>query len=136
MAARRRINQRELEIENLARRFFGAYVVHDRDVLEDMLADDFRFTSPYDDAIDADTYLQRCWPTNKQIKAVTFKHIVCDGNDVYVNYVLEMVDDRRVENTELFRFVGDKISRIDVYWGAVHDAMGRFVPPETAPHSI
>ncbi len=136
MVARKRINQHDLEIENLARRFFGAYVVHDLEVLEDLLTEDFRFTSPYDDAIDRDTYIQRCWPTNKQIKAITFKHIVVDNNDVYVNYVLEMNDDRRVENTELLRFSGDKITRIDVYWGAVHDAMGRFVPPETAPHSI
>lgn len=136
MVARRRINQRELEIEDLARRFYGAYVIHDRDVLEDMLADDFQFTSPYDDAIDRDTYFQRCWPTNEQINAVTFKHIVVDGDDAYVTYVLEMKDDRRVENTELLRFAGGKVSRIDVYFGAVHDALGRFVAPETAPHAI
>ena len=38
---------------------FAAYMTNDRKIVEDSLADDFRFTSPYDDRIDKATYFER-----------------------------------------------------------------------------
>ena len=43
------------------RRIFAAYLANDRTFVENALSDDFRFTSPYDDAIDKPTYFDRCW---------------------------------------------------------------------------
>src|SRR5215475_5515295 len=47
---------------DVIRRCFAAYLNRDRKVLEDAFAEDFRFTSPYDDAIDKAAYFERCWP--------------------------------------------------------------------------
>src|SRR5438876_6720026 len=47
---------------DLIRKYFAAYRTKDRKVLEDGLAEDFTFTSPYDDAIDKAAYFERCWP--------------------------------------------------------------------------
>lgn len=43
------------------RGIFAAYLSNDRKAVENALAEDFRFTSPYDDAIDKATYFARCW---------------------------------------------------------------------------
>ena len=40
-------------IPDIVRRYFGAYRMKDRKIVEDLLTDDFSFTSPYDDAIDS-----------------------------------------------------------------------------------
>ena len=45
----------------IIRAIFAAYLANDRKAVENHLTDDFRFTSPYDDAIDKATYFERCW---------------------------------------------------------------------------
>jgi ketosteroid isomerase-like protein len=47
------------------RGYFAAYKSGDRKHLEQALAEDFTFTSPYDDRIDKTTYFERCWPNRK-----------------------------------------------------------------------
>ena len=47
---------------DIIRGVFSAYLSNDRKAVEDALADDFRFTSPYDDAISRDAFFARCWP--------------------------------------------------------------------------
>ena len=46
---------------DIIRGVFAAYLSNDRKAIEDSLADDFHFTSPYDDEIDKATYFDRCW---------------------------------------------------------------------------
>jgi len=41
------------------RRIFAAYLANDRAFVENAFSDDFRFTSPYDDAIDKAAYFER-----------------------------------------------------------------------------
>ena len=41
-----------------------AYVDKDRQAIEQLIADDFRFTSPVDNGLDRATYLDRCWPNS------------------------------------------------------------------------
>lgn len=49
---------------DIIRRCFAAYQSKDRKALADLFAEDFTFTSPYDDAIDKATYFERCWPAS------------------------------------------------------------------------
>ena len=44
---------------DLLRALFAAYLANDRKAVEDALTEDFRFTSPYDDAIDKTTYFAK-----------------------------------------------------------------------------
>ena len=46
---------------DIIRAVFAAYLANDRSAIEHALADDFRFTSPYDDHIDKATYFERSW---------------------------------------------------------------------------
>ena len=41
---------------------FAAYRAKDRTMIEELLTDDFTFTSPWDDNIDKAAYFAKCWP--------------------------------------------------------------------------
>jgi hypothetical protein len=68
---------------DIIHRCFAAYKAKDRKVIEDLLADDFRFTSPYDDEIDKSTYFERCWPNSERIKAHLIERIFEQGAEAF-----------------------------------------------------
>jgi len=96
---------------------YGAYESGDREVVEELLADDYTFYSPPDPGIDRATYFERCWPNAETIDAFEFKRLVEVGDEVLVTYESTKTDGRRSRNTELFGFDGDKIARTEVYFG-------------------
>ena len=96
---------------------YGAYESGDRRVVEELLTDDFTFYSPADVGIDRATYFERCWPNAELIEAFEFKRLIEAGDEVVVTYESTKTDGRRFCNTEVLTFVGDKISRAEVYFG-------------------
>jgi len=100
------------------RAIFAAYMTNDRKVVEDALADDFRFTSPYDDQIDKATYFERCWKDSDWIERHELEKIFVEGDEAFVTYKCMARGGKSFRNTEFFAFAGDKIRRIDVYFGA------------------
>jgi ketosteroid isomerase-like protein len=100
-----------------ARDAYGAYESGDRGVLERLLSDDFTFYSPYDAGIDRDRYFERCWPNADQIASFEFKRLVEVGNEVLVTYESTKTDGKRFRNSEILSFSGNRISRVEVYFG-------------------
>ena len=111
----------------LVRRLFDCYQRRDRDGLAAMMADDFRFTTPYDDSIDKARYFELCWPTSMQIRENVIERIFEEGDAAYVTYRCTTVDGLMFRNTEFFRFAGEQVRAIDVYFGASYRE-GAFVP--------
>jgi ketosteroid isomerase-like protein len=106
--------------ENI-RAIFAAYLSNDRKAVEDALADDFRFTSPYDDEIDKATYFVRCWRNTDWIERHELERIFVEGDEAFVTYKCIAKGGKNFRNTEFFSFEGDKIKRIDVYFGATYE---------------
>ena len=52
---------------HVVRACFDAYLAQDQDTAAALLADDYVFTSPQDDHIDKDAFLQRCFPTTARL---------------------------------------------------------------------
>jgi ketosteroid isomerase-like protein len=104
----------------IIRAIFAAYLSNDRKVVEDSLTDDFRFTSPYDDEIDRATYFERCWRNSDWIERHELEKIFVEGDEAFVTYKCVAKGDRNFRNTEFFSFEGDKVKRIDVYFGATY----------------
>jgi ketosteroid isomerase-like protein len=102
------------------RAIFAAYMTNDRKVVEDALADDFRFTSPYDDQIDKATYFERCWKDSDWIERHELEKIFVEGDEAFVTYKCMARGGKSFRNTEFFAFAADKIRRIDVYFGATY----------------
>jgi ketosteroid isomerase-like protein len=103
------------------RAIFAAYLSNDRKAVEDALADDFRFTSPYDDEIDKATYFVRCWRNADWIERHELERIFVEGDEAFVTYKCVAKGGKNFRNTEFFSFEGDKIKRIDVYFGATYE---------------
>ena len=96
---------------------YQAYESGDRRLIEELLADDLTFFSPYDPGIDRATYFERCWPNSELIETYEFERLAEVGDEVLVTYESKKTDGRRFRNTEIFGFNGDKINRVEVYFG-------------------
>src|SRR3979490_1109066 len=105
---------------DIIRALFAAYLSNDRKAVEDALTGDFRFTSPYDDEIDKPTYFARCWQVADWIELQTLERIMVEGEGAFVTYRCVAKGGKSFRNTEFFSFEGDRIRRIDVYFGATY----------------
>lgn len=108
---------------------FEAYQDDDRETVERHIAEDFSFTSPYDDAIDRATYFERCWPNHKSLNSMQVERIFIDGDSAYATYTARNMSGRTFRNTEYFTFNGGKIASIEVYFGAEYKD-GHMLPAE------
>lgn len=104
--------------EELIRKCFAAYETRDRAALEDLLAEDFTFSSPIDDRIDRQTYFERCWPNSEGHMKFEFEQVFVQGNEAFVTYVLTKKDGSQTRNTEFFVTDGRHIRHVDVYFGS------------------
>jgi ketosteroid isomerase-like protein len=115
---------------SVARSCYDAYVRKDRAAIEELISSDFHFTSPLDNRLDRDAYLQRCWPNSQQIVAFEFINLVTHEDRVFVTYEGSNVDGGRFRNTEILKIRGEQITDAEVYfgWSIPHKAsLGGFV---------
>ena len=102
----------------IARDCYRAYETNDRQLIEQHLADDFTFYSPPDPGIDRERYFERCWANADLIDSYEFDRLVeVEPGEVLVTYNSTKSDGRRMRNTEVLTFDGDKVSRVEVYFG-------------------
>jgi ketosteroid isomerase-like protein len=105
-------------ISHTIRRLFTAFQSGDRQVAEELLADDFTFSSPRDDRISKGEYFVRCWPNRDNVRGFEIEQLFEQGNEAFVRYTAERVSDGvRFRNTEYFRVERGKIKEVDVYFG-------------------
>ena len=101
----------------IVRGSYRAYETGDRQLLEGLLAADFRFWSPPDPGIDLATYWERCWPNHGHLATFEFKRLAEVGDELLVTYEAQRADGSRFRNTEVFGFDGDRIRTVEVYFG-------------------
>jgi ketosteroid isomerase-like protein len=102
---------------DIARDCYRAYEIGDPSALEEHLAGDFTFYSPADVGIDRRTYFERCWPNAANIRSFEFERLVEVGDEVFVTYEATRSDGSRFRNTEVMTFDGDKLAKVEVYFG-------------------
>jgi len=102
-----------------------AYVDKARDVAEALIAEDFSFSSPLDNAIDRSTYFERCWPNSEHMTHVRFVEAVDDGDRAFVIYEADM-GEKRFRNCEMHTARGGQLVAVEVYfgWELPHPAPG------------
>ena len=103
--------------KQIARQAYEAFAAGDRDFYEEHLADDLTFSSPADPMLDRDGYFERCWPGAGQGQKFEFVRVVEAGDEVIVTYESRRPDGSGGRNTEVLTFDGDRIRRIEVYFG-------------------
>ena len=99
------------------RDLYRAFAAGDRGSVEAILADDLRFSSPYDVGLDREGYFERCWPGAGQGQEFDFVRVLEVGDEVIATFEQTRSDGTRARNTEVFTFDGDRISEVEVYFG-------------------
>ena len=99
------------------RQLYQAFSAGDREFFEEHLADDLLFSSPTDPKLDRRGFFDRCWPGAGQSQGIDIARLVESGDEVIVTYDLTRPDGSGGRNTEVLTFDGDKIRRIEVYFG-------------------
>jgi ketosteroid isomerase-like protein len=96
----------------------AAYRAGDARTASDLLADDFRFTSPQDDHIDKATYLERCFPTADRFRQQSVLYAVeVSADDVILVYEYELQSGQRFRNTELITVRDGALVETQVFFG-------------------
>ena len=105
-----------MQNETIIRKCFTAWQKRDWDSVESLLADDFTFTSLYDDHINKQEYKQKCWNAVKDIGEYEYVSIMEKGNEVFVRYK-NRINGMLVQNTEHFYLHDGKIQAVNVFFG-------------------
>jgi hypothetical protein len=100
-----------------ARELYLAFAAGDREAVEEMLSEDFTFSSPVDVGLDRAGFFERCWPGAGAGQEFRFVRVIPSGDEVIVTYELTHPDGRRGQNTEVLTFRGDRICAAEVYFG-------------------
>ncbi|MDR5761826.1 nuclear transport factor 2 family protein [Caballeronia sp. LZ035] len=101
----------------VARQVYDAYANKDREAIEQLIADDFHFTSPRDNRLDRATYFARCWPNAHTVDHFDFVHLVQDGARVFVTYDLRTREGSAFRNTEILTVREGKLIEAEVFFG-------------------
>ena len=101
----------------LARRYFQAYVDKDRTAIDELIAEDFHFTSPIDNALDRETYFRICWPNGQLMQSFEILDGVGDGNRAFIVYEARTLAGKRFRNAEVHTSRDAKIVQVEVYFG-------------------
>lgn len=101
----------------LVRDMYRAFAENDREAIEDLIAEDFRFHAPPDPLLDRAGYFERCWPNAGAIESFEFIRIFSNAEEVFVTYEASKHDGKRFRNTEIFRFEGQRVAEVEVYFG-------------------
>jgi hypothetical protein len=122
----------------VARGCLEAYVAKDRAAVESLIADDYRFTSPIDNALDRETYFARCWPNSKLMNRFDYIYQVEDGDRAFIVYEAQTNDGRTFRNSEVHIVRNGKLIATEVYfgWDIPHKApQGGFIENEGQGHA-
>lgn len=103
--------------EETLRGLYAAYIDGKKDIVRAMLSDDFTFSSPRDDHIGLDAYFARCWPEPPPFSSMEIEYLSVSGDEAAVRYRAVKHDGSAFRNMESFRFRGEKIVSVEVYFG-------------------
>ena len=103
---------------DIVRACFDSYLAADRDRAEELIAEDFVFTSPQDDHIGRAAYFERCFPTAGRLKSQELLQVVAgQGDDVFVLYEYVLLTGERHRNTEVITVRDCRIREVQVFFG-------------------
>ncbi|WP_296611294.1 nuclear transport factor 2 family protein [Sphingomonas sp.] len=121
--------------QDVVRGTLQAYVDKDREAIEQLIAEDFHFSSPLDNRIDRDAYFRLCWPSSENMDDFEIVRMASDRDAVFVTYIGTM-GGRRFRNTEVHRLRDGKVVEVEVYfgWNVPHDVpAGEHADPKGEP---
>src|SRR5215213_136248 len=111
-----------MNTEEVIRRGYAAFLARDRKRFEELLSDDFAFTSLWDDHIDKVAYFERCWPGGDRFADFEIEKLLTQSDEAFIRYQITLKNGTRFRNTELIRVERGKIKEVEVYFGSESDS--------------
>lgn len=106
--------------EEIIRKWYAAWGNKDLDTFNELLADNFTFSSAAgDDHISKSTFKTRCWDTQiNYIGHFEFERISTGMDDAFVKYLCYTKNGKPFRNVEYLRIKNGKLESIECYFGA------------------
>ena len=97
--------------------WYTAWQERDWNLMTQILADGFTFSSPLDDHINIDAVKERCWPNAGKIKTVDVQQIVMNGDVAIVIANGYNTDGKLFRNCDYFKLKDGKIIAYECFFG-------------------
>jgi ketosteroid isomerase-like protein len=113
-------SRQNLANEEIVRRWYAAWENKDLATFNELLADDFTFSSAAgDDHISKSTFKTRCWDTQVDfIKHFELERVSTGADDAFVKYLCHTMNGKAFRNVEYLRIANGKLESIECYFGA------------------
>ena len=111
--------ERTLTNEVLVRKWYAAWEQRDWAPVDNLLADNFTFTSAAgDDHISKSTFKTRCWETQIDfIGHFELERLITGAEDAFVKYLCHTKNGKSFRNVEYIRIRNGKLQSIECYFG-------------------
>jgi ketosteroid isomerase-like protein len=105
--------------QELVRKWYAAWEKRDWLPVDNLLADDFTFSSANgDDHISKSTFKTRCWETQIDfIRNFDLERVSTGADDAFVKYLCHTKDGKSFRNVEYLRIKNGKLESIECYFG-------------------
>jgi hypothetical protein len=107
----------EASVEKTVREYYTAFEKKDWNLMQQILADGFTFSSPLDDHISVKAFQERCWPNAFKIKRFDLEKLVANGDEAFVISNGWTTDGKLFRNSEYFRLKDGKIEAYECFFG-------------------
>jgi ketosteroid isomerase-like protein len=97
--------------------WYTAWQKRDWNLMTQILADGFTFTSPLDDHIKLASVKERCWPNAGKIKSVDVQQLLINGDVVIVIANAYNTDGKLLRNCDYFKLKNGKITAYECFFG-------------------
>ena len=97
--------------------YFGAFEKKDWNLIQEVLADGFTFSSPLDDHIKINAVKEKCWPNAGKIKSVDVQQVIMNGENVIVIANAYNTDGKFFRNCDYFKMKDGKITAYECFFG-------------------
>jgi hypothetical protein len=95
-----------------------SYIAQDRARAEQLIAADYRFTSPQDDGIGRAAFFEYCFPTMDRVRTQEILALVpAGGGDVFLMYEYELRTGERHRNVEVATVRDGQLVETQVFFG-------------------
>lgn len=104
--------------QEVVRNYYAAWDTKDWHRIDILLADDFTFSSPFDNHISKSDYKARCWDTQiAYIDRFDLTKVIGTDNEAFVLYVCHTTNGKTFRNVEYFQLRDGKVKSVECYFG-------------------
>jgi ketosteroid isomerase-like protein len=105
--------------EATVRKYYKGWEIKDWPAFNNLLTDDFTFSSPIDAHISKAAFKKGCWDTQIPfIGRFDLEHMAGTGNVAFVMYLCHTTNNKTFRNIEYLQLRGEQIEAVECYFGA------------------